>query len=141
MKVIDPGHTYELQGNKGTATMLLQFYMDPERHGGRMQAGTTNQEVARALIDRLQYLERETPWGGDFHMIDNLRDLIVMHEVRAASRKGLCSLAAMHALTQRRDIEAIPPRVDDGHIYPTDLHRAEECGGECEGLAFFRERF
>lgn len=142
MKVITPGHTYMMYGNKGTASTTLQFYMDPAIHGGVEQAGTTNQEVARVLIDRLLYLEDELPWGGDLHMVDNLRDLIIMHEVRAGTRKGLCSIELMVRLTTLnrqwlvatgRGIEQSQPR-RNGHIYPEDCHLAATCGGKCERL-------
>jgi len=141
MRVLDAGHRYELQGNKGGGPTVLQFFKDARLHDGDGAEGTTNQEVARALIDRLRYLEAEAPWGGDFHMIDNLRDLIVMHEVRAAMRRGLCGAAAMRVLVALNraelpsvGIERIQPRSADGHIYPRDIHRAADCDGKCERL-------
>lgn len=130
MRELVAGHTPELQGNKGSAPSPVQFYMDPALHDGRTQGGTTNQEVCRALIARLKSLDDELPWGGAQTMIGHLREVILLHEVRAAMRRGICGFAAWDWLSVRPALEELPPR-KDGHVSAQNLHAAASCAGRC----------
>lgn len=81
MEVVYPGHTYKLRHLDGDGFETLQFQQRMPMH--EQCAGTTNQEVCRALIDRLQVLNSEKPWQRNEIMIAHLRNIIFEHEVRA----------------------------------------------------------
>ena len=58
MKILDPGHNYKLKSNKSTKHKVkLKFYKDKNLNNGDGYEGTTNQEVLRALIDRVIFLD------------------------------------------------------------------------------------
>ena len=89
MKVLDPGHDYALDnlsdpkgGSRG-----LRFFKDPALHDGEGYSGTSCQEVVRALINRVQVLDREKPWNGNAQIIQRLREVIALFEMRALMRK------------------------------------------------------
>ena len=134
MKTLIDGHLFELQGNKGSEDTTLQFYMDPSIHNGQFQDGTTNQEVCRALIQRLQSIDLEQHWQANSMMIEWLRNIIMLHEVRAATRHGYCPVAEANLLdVLGRDaggIELLDPRRSDGHIY-VPVHIITSCFGKC----------
>ena len=82
MIVSDPGHIYRLQNNKGTGhASTLVFFKDPEINGSG-HAGTTNQEVLRALIDRVKFLDDQVPSDINKEIIKHLRYAIALHEMR-----------------------------------------------------------
>lgn len=84
MKIIKPGHFYELAHLDGELTTSLQFVQRKPFHSPK--EGTTNQEVVRALIDRVKVLEAETPWEGNSQILFHLRMVIALHEGRAVQR-------------------------------------------------------
>lgn len=87
MKVLYPGHLYmldQLDTGPETQLQLLQFVQRRPLHPAR--SGTTNQEVCRALIDRVQILNAEKPWSGNADILHHLREVIFLHEVRAHQR-------------------------------------------------------
>lgn len=86
MRVLDPGHTYELDCLKDEGTILLGFYKDPEIHYGVHASGPSTQEVIRACIDRVQALDKEKPWPGNSEIIRHLRMALVGFEIRALER-------------------------------------------------------
>jgi hypothetical protein len=45
--------------------------------------GVNNQEVLRALIDRVFFLDAEKPWGRNAEIIMHLRKALLLHELRA----------------------------------------------------------
>src|SRR4051812_14687800 len=62
MTVLDPGHTYALGILDGDDAMILCFVKrEGERYPGNVgvQCGTTLQEVLRACLDRIDYLDRQ----------------------------------------------------------------------------------
>lgn len=81
--VITPGHTYSLDQLDGEGRHHLQFV---QRHPHPPKQGTTNQEVCRALIDRVKFLNAEVPWEGNAQIIYHLRMVIALHEARAMFR-------------------------------------------------------
>ena len=102
-----PGHSYDLAHLKGTGYSTLHFYKDPELHGGSGFAGTSNQEVTRALIDRVGFLHTEKPHPANDKIIYHYRMALAYHESRAielAVEKGLA-------------IELLPTN-EKGHIWP-----------------------
>lgn len=66
MKVIDPGHEYELEGFEGTPQVLTFIKKEPvpESASGQLQTvydGTTNEEVLKVLQHRLGILYEKFP--------------------------------------------------------------------------------
>ena len=119
MTVLDPGHRYELHHFDGSAIEVLQFV---KREGpgypgncGHYE-GTNIQEVLRALIERLQYLDKQIHHRCNDVSIYNLRNVIRLLEIRAAERHG----RPVPMFTY--DIETMPTCVGCGHI---------GCSGEC----------
>lgn len=84
MKEIKPGHVYDLDHLEGGGVERLRFV---DRGHGTDAAGTVNQEVIRALISRVEFLDAERPWGGNRDILRHLRMALVLHEARAMCRK------------------------------------------------------
>jgi hypothetical protein len=84
MKFIYPGHRYLLSHLDGDGFTELQFVQRAPLHPPR--EGVTNQEVLRAVIDRVKVLNAEVPWGGNEEIIFHLRTAIALHENRALLR-------------------------------------------------------
>lgn len=96
MKVIDPGHTYELNWLDGTAlsqpilkdNVLMFVKRVGEKYPGNVQPhpGTTMQEVLRALIDRVKYVDGQVPSDYNGDVVHHLRQALINLEYRAAER-------------------------------------------------------
>lgn len=59
MKVLNDGHTYELDSFEGSEPQVLQF-IHKQKQGDELvtlKDGTTNEEVLAVLINRLNYLQ------------------------------------------------------------------------------------
>lgn len=76
MKVIDVGHEYDLDSYDGGEPMRLTFVK------------TNCQEVIRALINRVQYLQKQEECGENRIIIELLRRSLYQFEVRAAEQHG-----------------------------------------------------
>lgn len=87
MRVIVPGHLYELQNLRSEGTTKLQFYRDGEIHPESWD-GPSCQEVIRALIDRVRVLDEEKPWLGNTKIVADLRSALAGFEARAIMRKA-----------------------------------------------------
>lgn len=91
MKALDPGHVYSLDVFDGEAEAVLIF-MKREGNGypGNVGAhpGTNCQEVLRALIDRVEYLNMQIQHPQNDLIISSLRTALTAFEVRAAERHG-----------------------------------------------------
>jgi hypothetical protein len=86
MKIIDPGHRYKLRDNKSLSESTeLVFFKDSDINGSGYP-GTTNQEVIRALIDRVQFLNSQLPHRFNSEIIDCLRRALALHEMRHIER-------------------------------------------------------
>lgn len=117
MKVLDPGHCYELvnldDADKEVPPVLLYFVKrEGDGYPGNVghHAGTNLQEVMRALIDRLIYLDRQNHDYRNREIIRRLRDSIWDLEVRAAERhKREPVPVSLH-------VESIPVCSRCGHI-------------------------
>ena len=91
MKVIDPGHEYELAHLDGDGSSRLVFVKrEGDGYPGNVghHEGTTMQEVLRALIDRAKYVNAQIPSAYTLAAIDCMRTAIEYFEVRAAKRHG-----------------------------------------------------
>ena len=85
MRVIDKGHHYILDTLDGETAVELKFVK--RFRGTNNHAGTTNQEVLKCLIDRVETLDAESPWEGNRQIVKHLRMAIGLHESRALMRK------------------------------------------------------
>lgn len=95
MKVIDRGHIYELESLDGGESQRLVFVKrfdpkDPSRFPGNFNAhpGTTLQNVIRALLERMRYLQGQIWCVENFIGIPLLRIALWLLEFRAARRHG-----------------------------------------------------
>lgn len=64
MKVLTPGHLYELDSMEETNPQRLQFIQKEKNEAGQfvtVQDGTTNEEVLKVLIDRTKTLYDKLP--------------------------------------------------------------------------------
>ena len=89
MKVLDPGHVYELRQLGDSNTQRLTFI---KRSGGAIKyaeewPGLQTQEVLRALIDRTEYLNEVLPCKETLEALKHLRATLYWYEVRAFRRK------------------------------------------------------
>lgn len=84
MKVIELGHVFELDHLDGNGKSTLRFV---NRNPGCEREGTTNQEVLRALISRVKFLDSQIHWPLNEEIIHHLRMSIALHEARALIRK------------------------------------------------------
>ncbi len=130
MKVLDPGHLYDLQTYSGNPSnhpigfechKPLQFmkregegYPGNEGH----YDGTNCQEVIRCLIDRIKYLDKQIHDDRNITVISYLRRSLFLLESRAAARhkRPVCLCL--------KDIEYEPTCSVCGHI---------QCNNSCRG--------
>jgi hypothetical protein len=92
MKVVDPGHSYLLDSYDGGDPQALRFMKRIGENYPHNVAppypGTNCQEVLRALIDRVEYLDWQIPHPQNEVILGGLRDALTAFEVRAAERHG-----------------------------------------------------
>lgn len=95
MKVIDPGHDYEIAVLDADPERPLRHHLSfvkrvGEKYPGNVghHAGTTIQEVLRALIDRVKYVDGQIPDVRNSMVLFFLRRAIWLLEDRAAERHG-----------------------------------------------------
>lgn len=90
----DPGHSYildELDGISGLNHLLfVKRDYPPEKYPGNIghHPGTTIQEVMRAIIARLKYVNQQIPSAFDEIAIEHARSIIICLEKRNAFKKG-----------------------------------------------------
>lgn len=85
MIIRDPGHVYALEQNDGSLQELI-FLKDHNIHGAG-HTGVLCQEVIRALIDRVSYLDGEKHHRNNPDIIDHLRMALTLFETRAIEMK------------------------------------------------------
>ena len=119
MKVLDPGHKYELAVLDGDLPVILTY---AKRIGDKYPgneppsySGTTLQEEWRAQIDRLRYLNNQESHWVNTESAKHLMDCLVLLESRAAERHGRVSPSIVDVLS--------------GAVCPKCLHAG--CGGSC----------
>ncbi len=126
MKVIDPGHRYELAtlDSNGLPYPLQFVKRIGEKYPGNEPpacAGTTLQEVLRALIDRATYVNGQIPCAETEAAIGLLSTALLLLEVRAKRVKG--SVLEVDSLSAVVDAETCSKC---GHVR-CEVHRAA-CG-------------
>lgn len=120
MKIIDPGHKYELDHLDGINKSILTFV---KREGNKFPGnighyeGTNLQEVLRILINRIEYLNNQVPDKRNLVIIHKLLKSIWLLEDRAAERHNRDF--DYHYI----DIDKEPTCNNCGHI---------GCNGECK---------
>ena len=92
MEILDPGHHYRLDTFDGEGETRLRFMKryGPGYPGNTSEnPGTNCQEVIRALIDRMIYVNNQIPDDRNVGVIRNLRECLWFLEERAAERHGI----------------------------------------------------
>lgn len=122
MKTVIPGHLYKLdQYDTGNPVMVFNEDGDLRFMGrvGEMYpgnevafSGTNLQEVLRACIDRLVYLQKQKPHRCNLAALTMLRASIFVLEERAAEQKG----RVVNACIDVSEIEKISTCLTCGHI-------------------------
>jgi hypothetical protein len=130
MKILYPGHRYALdildapEDRQTRLLVPLQFVQRKPHHVP--MPGTTNQEVCRALIDRVKVLNAEVPWVGNAEILRCLRRVIFLHELRAYLRhREKLGLPTLHPLKAERYVIA--------HIVNT-IGYADKYGNAAENI-------
>lgn len=129
MKIIEPGHLYELNlldkpRWKFWAKQRLKFVKrEGSSYPGNIghHEGTNIQEVLRALIDRVRYLNHQIPDSRNDDIVVWLRSSLLALERRAADRHGR-ELKEMLRVAPWAGIETDPTCPRCGHI---------QCPGTC----------
>jgi len=91
MKIIEPGHIYELAYIDDTGTEPVS---EKERwivfvnREDTPHSGTQTQEVLRALIDRTKHCHSCLHWEKNVDILQHLRMALALHESRALERKA-----------------------------------------------------
>lgn len=89
MQVIDPGHDYLLATLDGDGAQRLTFVKrEGDLYPGNIghHAGTTMQEVIRALVERATYVNNQLPCPETESAIALLKTTLILLELRAARR-------------------------------------------------------
>lgn len=94
MKVLEPGHTYDLdnfQHPKGEFNQTLRFIQkvpNPQNPSElvTIQNGTTNEEVLKALINRTEFLNTKFPCRENSIAITKMQEALMWFEKRTADR-------------------------------------------------------
>lgn len=92
MRVVDPGHVYELDTLDGDgSSIVLRFVKRVGEHypgNGSAYSGTTSQEVLRALIERTEYVNNQIPCFETEAAAGLLKAALALFESRAARVHG-----------------------------------------------------
>lgn len=103
MKVINAGHTYELESFEGGRPQRLQFIHKIAKDDlvgnppiwkpvtpalVTVEDGTTNEEVLRMLIDRMYWLNAKFPCRENALAITKLEETLMWLEKRTADRQA-----------------------------------------------------
>jgi hypothetical protein len=92
MKVIEPGHVYELAEVDGIGSQTVRFVRRRDDNARLLSAdeglhpGILGQELLRVLINRTLYLNDEDPCQEDIEIVARLRECLRLYESRAARR-------------------------------------------------------
>lgn len=123
MKILDPGHEYELNEFDGYHERGARLiFMKREGPGYPFNEGThpgTNcQEVIRVLIDRVKYLDRQIAAPENTRIIGHLRSALFEFEFRAARLHG-----REFSQVAQSEIKNVPTCPGCGHIGCEGNHR------------------
>jgi hypothetical protein len=129
VRILDPGHIYmldmlDIESDARHSTEMLMFVKreGPRYPGNRSHfPGTNCQEVLRALIDRVKFLDGQVPDPRNQPILRHLREALWLFESRAAQRYG----RAFPPLDDFDPIEEEPACSGCAHI---------RCSGHCGKL-------
>lgn len=93
MKIKEQGHVYELESFESETVQELRFIKkEPVEVGGTelktVFEGTTNEEVLKVLIDRIQYLNGKFPCRENSIVVTKLEESLMWLEKRTNDRKA-----------------------------------------------------
>lgn len=111
MKVLDPGHRYQLDTLDGDLDVQIAFVKrEGPNYPGNVGAhpGCTVQEVLRVLIDRVKHVDTQKPDFLNRAVLNNLRVALWYLEARAAARHGLAPLLHKKAIGAAETIPVCP---------------------------------
>jgi len=116
MKVIDPGHSYELAGGNGLVFRQI-------KDGWIVRDGTTNEEVLEVLIERVSQDCQAVPSGASLRALRLLREALAALRQRSARPAGASfqapdrphapaieSAQTLPGSVVARELGALPPR-------------------------------
>lgn len=84
MKVIEPGHIYEVSHNGAKGSQVVTFI---NTNSGQEHPGAISQEFVRVLIDRLKFKDGQVQCIENADLLYHLRMVLVGYEGRAYRRK------------------------------------------------------
>lgn len=90
MRVVDKGHTYALDKVEDpTRGIAVRFIKKQEEDGELItkQDGTTNEEVLRMMIHRLEYLQEKLPCEENEFALTGLRHALGALQLRQKKRE------------------------------------------------------
>lgn len=121
MKTTDPGHQYILEtlDDGGNFSALTFVKREGPKYPGNVghYGGTNLQEIWRASIARLRYLDAQDNCSENFIIIRSLQEAIYLLEIRAARRHGVTfPVLKIAVMMESNEIEDIPFCKDCGHI-------------------------
>lgn len=92
MKVIVPGHQYDLKNfeNESTDQTIQFIHKEPTETPGELKTiadGTTNEEVLEMLIDRMQFLQSKFACRENAIVITKLEESLMWLNKRTEDRK------------------------------------------------------
>lgn len=127
MKVLDPGHLYQLDVLDGIDPEILCFV---KRIGDKFPGntppgykGTTSQEVIRALLDRAHYVNNQVRSAFNEDVIYHLTEALRWLEVRAAVRRSDQEAVNIIANMPHPELAETCPWC--GHIHCSVDHKAK----------------
>jgi hypothetical protein len=94
MKVITPGHTYELPNFEDDSERQVLYFIHKEvQNLGSTELvtindGTTNEDVLKMLIDRMQFLQKAFPCRENALVITKLDEALMWLEKRTKDREN-----------------------------------------------------
>lgn len=94
MKTLTPGHKYELENFEAKVRpgQVIQFIeKTPIDDGGNLRTvndGTTNEEVLKVLIDRMNSMQAKFPCRENAIVVTKLEESLMWLEKRTADRKS-----------------------------------------------------
>lgn len=91
MRVITPGHVYAVEELENKGEQVITFIQkEPVDEGSTelklVNDGTTNEEVLKVLIDRLNFLQAKAPCRENAIVITKLEESLMWLEKRTAGR-------------------------------------------------------
>lgn len=121
MRVLDPGHCYELAALDGDNRQTLQFVKRKGDHYpgnvGEARSGTTLQEQWRADLERLRYVNGQIPCAETQAVIHLIETAILLLEIRAKRVKGKTL-----ELPNLAGIDQLPACPKCGHVLCQETH-------------------